>query len=809
VIGQEISHYKILEKLGEGGMGVVYKAHDTKLDRTVALKFLPLNMSVTDKDKERFIREAKAVAALNHPHICTIYSVEEYDGQQFISMEYVDGVTLREKMRLSSVTRDLQLRRGEPRRGLSMINAITFSIQIAEALRQAHNKDIVHRDIKPENIMVTEDNRIKVMDFGLAKLKGAENLTKSGGTVGTLAYMSPEQIQGGDVDQRSDIFSLGVVLYEMLTGQKPFRGEHEAAMVYSIVNEAPQPVQTYLPDASSKLDHIINRVLEKDPGERYLHINELIVDLKKIKEEIISDNASQKQSMSVSGKSVPQNNNSMKANSLLKPALWVTSLAFMLIIAIFYFTAEKRPEADGQQSIAVLPFENLSSDPDDAYFADGVHEDIIIHLSRISDIRVIARSSVLQFQPGDRNIRSIAADLNTTAVLEGNIRRAGDVVRVSVQLIDPQTNQTLWADIYDRDLTDMFVIQSEIARNIAAALEVRMTAEEERAIDRIHTENLDAYRLYVRGRERLAQRTERGMREAVSYFRESIDHDEEYTLAYVGLADALFLLHDYGFERHENVLPQAEDAVRSALELDPRSAEAHASLGLMHGTRREGPAAVRELQRAIELRPNYAEAHNLLSWFSLVLDDREQALESAKHAVELDPLSAEAVSNLSLSYLVNGNEEAAIREARIARDIQPEFTTTNLYEGAALYHIERYADAIAVLRNISAAWAGEGPRSILALAYIAEGNDTRAREILSEIKEIGDSFAVGLIYAAFGDIEEAMEYFEKINSWEYWPILTVRYLFPDILNILRNDERYRRFIHEINRQWNLTADKPS
>ena len=798
MIGKKVSHYEILEKLGEGGMGVVYKAHDTRLDRTVALKFLPSHLTVTDEDRERFIREAKATAALNHPHICTVYSVEEHDGQQFISMEYVDGVTLREKIRLSHFTKE------EVQGGLSVDKAITLSIQIAEALQQAHKKDIVHRDIKPENIMVTEDDRMKVMDFGLAKLKGAENLTKSRSTVGTLGYMSPEQIQGGDVDHRSDIFSFGVVLYEMLTGQNPFRGEHEAAMVYSIVNETPKPVQTYVPDASAELDHIINRMLEKDPAERYQQVNELIVDLKKIKREIISSRVSQKQSISDSGKSVSQKNNSMKTNSLRRPALFVILFVFMLFIAIYHFTAEKRSGADDQQSIAVLPFENLSPDPQDAYFADGVHENIIIHLSRISGMSVIARSSVLPFRPGERNIKNIANNLNVTAVLEGNIRRAGGIVRISVQLIDPFSNQTMWADIYDRDVTDIFAIQSEIARKVADALKIQITSEEERAIDRGTTDNLEAYRLYMQGRSLLGPRREQTMRQAVTLFQRALVLDSEFAAAWAGLADALTYLETFGFATPD-INIGAEEAAERSLELDPDLAEAHFALSNLAHARRNNSEAIARSERAIELRPSYADAYNLLSWIHKLHGSVEDAIATAMKAVEFDPLGSAPQSNLALSSLAEGNLQKAVTEARMIQELHPEFPTGTFIEALALYRLGEFSKAKLLLQNLSVDWAPSGTKATLALVELALDNTEAAHKIMEEIDPEHYLFSVALIHAALGELETANSIITSIQEWDYWSTLAYRYIFHDVLEPIRQSSHHDEILKRIHFSWGVNG----
>jgi len=428
MIGQTISHYKILEKLGEGGMGVVYKAEDTKLKRIVALKFLPRHLKGAETEQTRFLQEAQAAAALNHPHICTIYGIEEYEGQQFIEMELVDGATLRKKIPIQKIE-----------------DAIAYTIQIGEALQEAHSKGIVHRDVKAENIMVNLKNQIKVMDFGLAKLKGSLKLTKTSSTVGTLAYMAPEQIQGGEADARSDIFSFGVVMFEMLTDKLPFRGEHDAAMMYSILNESPDSIRKYRPDVPEKVLTIIDKALQKDPKDRYQTMNNLL-------------------------------------ESLRVPAITRG------------FSGDQ-----SVQSIAVLAFEDMSPEKNQDYFCEGLAEEIINSLTQVKNLRVSARTSAFAFKAKQMDIREIGRKLNVQHVLEGGVRKAGNRLRVTAQLINVEDGYHVWSERYDRQLIDVFEVQDDITAKIVQAMKVVLTPHEQEVLEKANRVNIEAYEYYLGG----------------------------------------------------------------------------------------------------------------------------------------------------------------------------------------------------------------------------------------------------------------------------------------------------------------------
>ena len=780
MIGKTISHYKILEKLGEGGMGVVYKAEDTKLKREVAIKFLPRRIDISDEERQRFKLEAQAAAALNHNNIATVYEIDEVGDDEFIVMEIIKGESLREK-----IAKGL----------LKLDEAMRIATEVADGLHEAHEHKIVHRDIKPANIMLTAKGQCKIMDFGLAKMAQATLVTKEGTTLGTAAYMSPEQTQGAAVDHRTDIWALGVVLYEMITGKQPFQGDYQQAVMYSIVNEEPEPITGLRTGLPMELERIVNKALKKNPAERYQRMDEVVSDLKALKTGI--DSVTEKERF-VRGMR-PLNKRFYLSAGL------VGLLILFILIGVYLI---RSPETAAFNSIAVLPFENISGDPEADPFVKGMHEGLLTELARIAELTVISRTSVMQYADTKKGIPAIASELGVSTVLLGTVQRVDDRVRVSVQLIDGRKDAHLWAENYDRKLTarNIFAIQSELAKKIADQLQAHLTPEEERAVERIPTEDLEAYRLYVQARTHLDQRTEEGVRRAKDYFERAIAWDSSYALAWVGLADASTLLYEYGYEDANNVLPQAGAAARRALELNPRLAEAHASLGLLHGSRREGPAAIRELKRAVELQPSYAEAHNWLSWVQQLLGHPKEALEHARRAVELNPLSPEAVSNLSLSYLTNGEWRKALREARRVRGLQSDWSTGPFYEGLALYHLGRYTEAKSVLLNLSVPWAGAGPLVTLTLAHVATGDAASARELLARLEEMDEPLDVGLVHAAFGEEEEAFKAFGGVERWDHWPTLSARYFFPHVLGPLREDLRFDQLLGEVNRSWGLNPD---
>ena len=555
MIGKTISHYKILEKLGQGGMGTVYKAKDTKLDRFVALKFLPPHLSQAEEEKKRFIHEAKAASALDHPNICTIYEINETDDKQmYIAMTCYEGESLKEK-----------IERGP----LPVEEALDIAGQIARGLEKAHAKKIVHRDIKPANILVTEDGVVKIVDFGLAKLAGPSKLTKTGTTLGTVFYMSPEQAKGEEIDQRSDIWSLGVVLYEMLTGQLPFKGEYDQAVVYSILNEEPQRPSSLRKGISARLEGILVRALQKNPADRYQNIKKLLSDFEPEASGL----------KSAGGKSRLAQGRIL---GLRKPVFYsglaVLAAAAALAVRLILPSGPAAPEAE--RSIIVLPFQNISPDPEQDYFCDGMTEEIIATLSRLGDLLVISRSSAMTFRQMDKTIPEIARMVNVRYVLEGSVRKAGNDLRITAQLIDSKTDAHLWAENYTGTLDDIFDIQENVSRSIANSLKIQLGSAGNSILSERPISEVQAYEFYLRARQEIYRFSEENLDRAVRYLEKGLEISGENPLLLSCMGNAYYQYWNVGIKMDESYLTKAKDCADRIFKTDPNSPHGRMILGL-------------------------------------------------------------------------------------------------------------------------------------------------------------------------------------------------------------------------------------
>ncbi|UCG51199.1 MAG: protein kinase [Candidatus Latescibacterota bacterium] len=582
MIGKKLAHYKIVGKLGGGGMGVVYKAEDTKLKRTVALKVLSKERAVSGADKQRFLREARSAAALRHPNICTVYEIGEDEGFSYISMAYVPGRSLKQVVESGPMDVD---------------RALDVATQVAKGLQAAHDSDIVHRDIKSANIMIDDDGRVTIHDFGLAKLGGQTHVTKEGKTVGTVAYMAPEQAQGDTVDRRTDIWALGVCLYEMITGKLPFKGEHESAILYQIVNQAPPGISTVQPDVPAVAKRIVERAMEKDPENRYQLVDEMLADLKLARKELKSGIA-----VSVS-----------------------------------------------EPSIAVLPFSNMSADEEQEYFCDGMAEEIINCLVCVKGLRVTSRTSSFAFKGINMDIREIGRKLGVDTVLEGSVQKSGDRLRISVQLVNVADGYHLWSDKYHRDLEDVFTIQDEIAQNIVDALKVKLTEKERRAIEKMRTEDVGAYEFYIRGRQYFHGLGGKGLEYARNMFTSAIIEDSRYALAYCGLADCYSMIYMY-YDSNKTIIENAMTASRKALELDSDLAEAHASHGLALSLDGRYSEAESEFEKAIEISPRLYEAYYYFARACRAQGKLEKAVEQFAKACAVRPEDYQAPILMADTY---------------------------------------------------------------------------------------------------------------------------------------------------------------
>ncbi|MGB6034610.1 MAG: protein kinase [Bacteroidota bacterium] len=644
MIGKIISHYRILEQLGVGGMGVVYKAEDTKLKRTVALKFLPPEMTRDPDAKERFIREAQAASSLQHNNICTIHGIDETEeGQTFIVMDLYEGETLKDRFES---------------RPPEISQAVDLFKQIAEGLASAHAKGIVHRDIKPANIVVTSGGVAKILDFGLAKLSGEAGVTKVGTTVGTAAYMSPEQAQGEEVDARSDLFSLGAVAYELLSGQRPFKGEHEPALLYSIVNQPARPMREVKPEVPEGLEKIVGKLLEKSQDHRYQGAAEVVAELEDLKHQLRTGTA-------------PVQVQERKSWPKL-PILAGVIVLLLALLSVVYHLFFSPAEVDERRSIAVLPFENLSAEEENKYFSDGMTEDIIAALSKVEGLKVISRTSVMQYKNVNMPARTIGEELDVATILEGSVRRQSDRVRIVAQLIDTRTDEHIWTNTYDRELEDIFEVQSDVARSIATALKAELTPDDQRALQKKSTENLSAYDVYLKGRDYYRRYNEGDNASAIRLFKRALQLDTTYALAFAGLGDAYAQsVGKFGYE--VIYLDSAEDASRKGLAVDPECTEAHKALGLTFYYRGRIRESLRENQEAVRINPNYDPAVGNIGWAYLYLGKPEEALPWMRKNVSLSPTLAITWTGLGDAYRILEEHHNALESYDRAFELQPGF----------------------------------------------------------------------------------------------------------------------------------------
>ena len=656
MIGKTISHYRILEKLGEGGMGVVYKAQDLKLDRLVALKFLPAHITVDQAELNRFFQEARSAAVLNHPNICTVYGIHEEGEQPFIEMEFIDGKTIR--------SLDLSSTRPE--------TSIGYGIQIGEALQEAHSKGIVHRDIKADNIIVNSKNQVKVMDFGLAKMKGSMKLTRTSSTVGTLGYMAPEQIQGGEVDARSDIFAFGAVLFEMLTGRLPFRGEHEAAMMYSIINEDPEPLNKYRGDAPEELQRIISRALEKDPEDRYQSAADMVSELRRIQKKTGRITKTIPTVVMPQAATIPPSVRSEGIPTRSRRSLYIGSTVVVLLVGMaLSYIFFRNPASTDRKSVAVLPFKNLNADEDSEFFSDGITEDIINQLSRIRELRVMSRPAVMRYKKTEKSLKEIGKELNVGTILTGSVRRQGDQLRISAALIDASNEQQLWGDVYEKTVTQVFEIQSAVAQQIAAALQTSLTPDEIKSVSKQQTSNIEAYTYYLKGREYYYRYHREDNENAIKLFKKALDLDPNYALAYAGLGDAYGQrVQQFGFP--STWIDSSIAAGTQAITLDPTLAEGYKALALGYQQLGKQSLAVQNYKKSVDLNPSYYPAVANIGAAYESVGRPDEALPWAKKAIAINPTNPVTMTMVGSVYFDLEEDTKARSYLNRALDLQPD-----------------------------------------------------------------------------------------------------------------------------------------
>jgi len=771
--GTTISHYQILEEVGRGGMGMVYKAEDTRLKRSVALKFLPSDLTREREAKERFVHEAQAASALDHPNIGTIYEIDETDdGQMFIAMAYYEGETLKKAIEKGP---------------LSVEEAIDNALQVAQGLAKAHEKGIVHRDIKPANIIVTTDGMAKIVDFGLARLAGQTKVTKTGTTVGTAAYMSPEQARGGAVDYRTDIWSLGVILYEMLTGQLPFKGEYEQAVLYGILNEEPEPITSIQSNVPVLLERIVDKALEKSPEKRYQRAEEMVRELEILRKEVELGRAKRRL---------------IKVRLPRKKRRYLYGGVFAILVAIivarlFYSTGI--PETI--DSVAVLPLLNLSGDPEQEYFADGMTEGLITDLGKVRALRVINRRSVMRYKQADTPLPDIARELNVKALLVGTVLRAGERVRVTAQLVNAATEEILWSESYERDLRDVLSLQSELASVIVREIQIKLSPQEETRLAGARPVNPETYEAYLKGMFYWYRLTPQDLETALQYFELALEKDPNYALAYTGIAMVWGARQFLGLVPPREATPRAKAAALKALELDSTLEEAHFVLATCRTwVDWDWEGGETEFRRAIELNPNYALARAHYSVLLRVMRRPEEAMTQIERALELDPFNHLFQTQYGGYLLFVGRYDDAIVQFRNALRTAPNFGPAHVQLWGAFHQKRMYDEALAQAQNFASARGDREVEEALARGYAKGGYREamhRAAETLAA--RSGTTYvaphSVARWYARAGENDRALKWLER--AYEARDPQMVFLGRPD-WDSLRDDPRFQDLLRRMN-----------
>jgi serine/threonine protein kinase/tetratricopeptide (TPR) repeat protein len=732
-VGARLGPYEILAPLGAGGMGEVYRARDPRLNREVAIKVLPERLASDPQALARFESEAKAVAALSHPNILAIHDFGNDRGVAYAVTELLEGETLRGRLGSSAM----------PWR-----RAVETGIAIADGLSAAHSKGIIHRDLKLENIFLTEDGRVKILDFGLARGTGtsaaekteAPTLTEGGVILGTVGYMSPEQVRGTPADARSDIFSLGCVLYEMVAGRRAFSRETSAQTMAAILEAQPAELATTGKQVPAGLENVIAHCLEKNPRERFHSAHDLALALR----------------ATLSGAAAP------KRFPLRRVAASLAVIA--LAAAVYWFAGRARPI----DSLAVLPFVNVGADPNTEYLSDGITENLINSLSQIPKLRVLPRSRVFRYKGHETDTEKIGRDLNVRAVLTGRVVQRGDSLNIQTELVDVAADSQLWGRQYNRKFSEIIPVQEEIAKEVSEKLRLRPTGEEQKRLTKLYTENPEAHQLYLKGRYYWNRRTGETLQKAAEYFQQAIGKDPGYALAWAGLADCYALYGFYGARPPREAIPRAKEAATRALAIDDRLAEPHAALGYVKTHYDwDWPGAEREFQRAIELNPSYATAHQ---WYSIHLQETgrlDEAVAEAKRAQDADPLSLMVSSVAGRTFYFARLYDQSIQQLRKTLEMDPNFPRAHWFLAMAYEQVARQDEAIAECQK-ALSLSGREPAvlGVLGHAYAVSGRTAQARKVLAELKDLSKQryvapFDIALVYAGLGDKVHALEWLTK------------------------------------------------
>jgi serine/threonine-protein kinase len=785
MIGKTLGHFRIIEKVGVGGMGVVFRAHDERLDRDVALKVLPGSALADEDARKRFRKEALALSKLNHPNIATIFDFDTLDGVDFLVMELVEGESLAEKVQGKAL--------GEK-------EVAALGAQTAEALEEAHEHGVVHRDLKPGNVMVTPKGRVKVLDFGLAKLLRSPaqgdltaSLTGTPAAAGTLPYMAPEQLQGEAADVRSDIYALGAVLYEMATGRRAFREELSTRLIDAILNRPPVSPRALEARISQELERIILKCLEKDPANRYQSAKEIAVDLRRL-----GSPATAAAIPTAAPARTPRR----------KSILVIAAAGVLLMVGLVVLNVggwRQRLMSSGAstriESLAVLPLENMSQDPAQDYFADGMTEELTADLAQIGALRVISRTSVMQYKGTLKRMPEIGRELNVDALIEGSVRRAGERVRITAQLIQAATDKHLWAKSYEGDLGDVLTLQSQVAGEIASEIKVALTPQDQARLASARKVNPEAHEAYLKGRYFWDKGNGADLNKSVEYYQQALAIDPNYALAYAGLADSYSALSDF-YQPPRTVMPQATAAARKALELDDTLAEAHHALAGIHFVYDfDWQATEKEYKRAIELNPNFADAHHFYGQFLAAMRRPEESRAQIARAEQLAPLSGQVyVSGVWAAWLSRQYDEA-IAQGRTGLGIDPQNSYIHLFLALAYAEKKRFSEA--VTEGETARKLDDSPllNGFLGSIYAQAGKRGEALKIRDTLeanmsRRYVCPYEIGTISLLLGNKDEAFRWYNKAIEVRS---ACMPFLWADPrLDSVHSDPRYQALVRKLN-----------